>query len=196
MSLSSILAGFKKGIKDVGTKVATEANLFRQAAEDTGAKAADYVQSVVDAAPMAKFDPATAPKAPLYDIVGDFRKADAEYKASGSRSGVMDAISGIANAPISIAEGVSTVKDKNKTVVQKAKAVTDAGLGLVSLTPAVAGYQAAYNLFAPQVAKQSVERGSSTIIDNLSTTGQKLGLSKDNADAVGGMLFNLASIYA
>ena len=44
MSLSSILAGFKKGIKDVGTKVATEANLFRQAAEDTGSQAYDAVQ--------------------------------------------------------------------------------------------------------------------------------------------------------
>lgn len=37
----------------------------------------------------------------------------------------MDAISGIANAPISIAEGISTIKDQNKTAVQKAKAITD-----------------------------------------------------------------------
>lgn len=46
MSLSSILAGFKKGLADVGTKVATEANLFREAAADTGSKAYDAVQGV------------------------------------------------------------------------------------------------------------------------------------------------------
>lgn len=40
MSLSSILSGFKKGL----SKVATEANLFREAAEDTGSKAFDAVQ--------------------------------------------------------------------------------------------------------------------------------------------------------
>lgn len=45
MSLSSILAGFKKGLKDAGTKVATEANLFRQAAEDTGSQAYDIAEA-------------------------------------------------------------------------------------------------------------------------------------------------------
>lgn len=41
MSLSSILAGFNKGIK----KVATEANLFREAAADTGSQAYDIAEA-------------------------------------------------------------------------------------------------------------------------------------------------------
>lgn len=207
MSLSSILAGFKKGLSDVGTKVATEANLFREAAADTGSKAYDTVQGVKsDITDYAKWvvnkelavekaDPSTVSR-PLYDIVGDFRKAQSEYQASWARSNIVDTIAWVANAPISVFEWVWWALDSSKSVWQRVKSATDAGLWLVSLTPATAWYQAVYNLFAPQAAKQSVERWSSTIINNLSTTAQNLWLSKDNADAVGWILFNLASIYA